>query len=83
MWQKQSDNGDLDEPQSVYVRNYETSKDRCDRIEKFNQAGLLEKVKYDSKRLNFGKGENLRTKVRSMEKHLPLKLSEVREHDRV
>ena len=33
--------------------------------------------------MNFAQGGGLRTKVKSMEKHLPLKLNEVREQERM
>ena len=66
-----------EEPPQIYLRNYETSKDRCERIYKTNQANLLAKTVYNSKRRVQANGNFLRPKVTSKEKHLPLKLAEV------
>ena len=33
---------DSGDPKNIYLRNYETSKDRCERIYRQNQSNLLE-----------------------------------------
>lgn len=32
---------DSEEPPSIYIRNYETSKDRCERISTIHKANIL------------------------------------------
>ena len=71
------------EPPQIYLRNYETTKDRCERIYKENNANLLAKTVYNSKRKINNNGNFLRPKVTSKEKHLPLKLAEVSEQSRL
>ena len=64
------------------MRNFETSKDRCERIYHQNQANLLRQTFYDSKKLTRD-GNFLRPKITMKEKHMPLKLAEVGETARI
>ena len=72
--------GEMLEPPNVYLRNYEPSKDRCERAFRTNQSNLLGSVKYEQPPQN---GNFLRTKNIMKEKHLPLKLAEVGESARL
>lgn len=74
----------LDQPPNIYLRNYETTKERCERIYQTNQANLLAKTFFNEKRRVKPSGANfLRPKMLSKEKHLPLKLNEVNESGRI
>ena len=70
-------------PANIYLRNYQTSKDRCERAYRTNQANLLGRSYYDSKRLVKPNGNFLRPKVTMKEKHVPLKLADVDELNRI
>ena len=72
----------IEEPKPIYVRNYETSKDRADRMESINKGLIIAKTTYDPKRIAVN-GNNLRPKLASMEKHVPLKLAEVDDSSRI
>lgn len=73
---------DYEEPPQIYLRNYETTKDRCERVSQIHKASLLRKTVYDPKKIIMN-GNNLRTKLVSKEKHMPLKLAEVNEPSRI
>lgn len=74
----------LDQPSQIYVRNYETSKDRCERVYLTNQASLLAKTFFNEKRRVNPAGTNfIRKQMRSKEKHLPLKINDVDEANRI
>ena len=79
-YQMMQDGGE--EPPSIYIRNYETSKDRCERMSSMNKANILSRTVYDPKRIVVN-GNNLRPKLLSKEKHMPLKLAEVNEPSRI
>ena len=72
----------MEEPPQIYLRNYETSKDRCERISQVNKANILAKTIYNPKKIIMN-GNNLRTKLLSKEKHVPLKLAEVNDPERI
>ena len=71
-----------EDPPSIYIRNYETSKDRSNRLELLHKANILNKMSYDPKKI-ITNGSNLRTKILSKEKHMPLKLADVNEPVRI
>ena len=70
------------EPPQIYLRNYETTKVRCERAQLANKASILEKTIYDPKKI-VTNGNNLRPKLLSKEKHMPLKLAEVTDSSRI
>ena len=72
-----------EDPANIYLRNYETSKDRCERAYRTNKANLLGRSYYDSKRLVKANGNFLRAKATIKEKHVPLKLADVDELNRI
>ena len=66
------------------MRTYETTKDRCERVSREHKANLLgTKGVYDVKKIIKGDGTNLRPKIHSKEKHLPLRMTDHCEHSRI
>lgn len=61
----------------IYLRNFETSRKRCDRVEQTHREEILELDRFDEKlRGPIQVKRNMRKQEKTMEKHLPIKLGE-------
>jgi len=67
----------------IYVRNFEPSKERCDRIEQEFRENRLEQQAFNEKIRPLGHINIMRKKAKTLEKHLPIKLVDTDEVARV
>ena len=71
------------EKASIYLRNYEPSKERANRIAHEHKANMLERD-FFNERTRIGPATGfLRKPVKSMEKHLPLKVKDSDDYSRI
>ena len=51
LWQRQmvqdDEMAEHYQPPNIYLRNYESSKERCNRVEAMNKTGLLDPQRFD------------------------------------
>lgn len=71
-----SDTEHMQQP-DIYLRTYETSKERCDRVEQEHATNTLEMDRFNEKlRGPLHVMKSMRTQVKTMEKHLPIRTTQ-------